>query len=178
MYPKDELNEGKRRRMLRLSLFIIVFMDKILLVQTIEEAIKNTDYFLVDVRILPGNEVIVEIDNKSGVDLDFCAALNRKIEAVFDRDVEDYSLEVGSAGLTAPFKVRGQYEKNLNNTVEVLTKDGRKLYGVLVAVEDSLFTIEMEKKIKPEGAKKKILVKEQESFAYDAVKYVKYDFKV
>ena len=93
---------------------------------------------------------------------------------MFDREVEDYELEVGSAGLTSPFKVRGQYEKNIGNEVEVLSRDGRKLHGVLTEVGETTFTIEIEKKVKPEGAKRPVVVTEPIEFGYDAVKSVKY----
>ena len=88
---------------------------------------------MVDVRVTPDNNVTVEIDNPEGVDIDTCASLTRKIEARFNRDEDDYELEVGSAGLTSPFKVRGQYVKNVGNPVEVLTKDGRKILWSIVA---------------------------------------------
>ena len=107
--------------------------------------------------------------------------INRKIEAVFDRDVEDYSLEVGSAGLTAPFKVLGQYLKNIGNPVEVLTRDGRKLRGILKAVEPdcSAFTLTIERKVKEPGAKRPVIKQEDEVLAVADTKDVKYyiDFK-
>ncbi len=87
-------------------------IDKQLLTQTIEEAIAGTSLFLVDVKVTPDNNITVEVDSREGVDIDECVNLTRAIEARFDRDVEDYELEVGSAGLTSPFKVKAQYEKN------------------------------------------------------------------
>lgn len=133
-------------------------IDKILLTQTVEQAIEGSDIFLVDVRISPDNEITVEIDSPSGIDIDTCAAITRKIEAAFDRDAEDYELEVGSAGLTAPFKVFGQYEKNIGNEVEVLTRDGRKLRGILTEVKPDMseFTVEVPTKVKHEGAKRPV----------------------
>ena len=77
-------------------------IDKQLLTQTVEEAISGTDAFVVEVRVSPANEIVVEIDSPTGVDIDSCAAITRKIESVFDRDVEDYELEVGSAALQHP----------------------------------------------------------------------------
>lgn len=56
----------------------------------------GTDLFLVDISVSPGNDITVEIDSASGVDIDACAAITRAVEAVFDRDAEDYSLEVGA----------------------------------------------------------------------------------
>lgn len=134
----------------------------------------NAGYFLVDVEIKPGNSIVVEIDNNEGVDISTCSDLSQFIESRLDRDVEDYELEVGSAGLTAPFKVLGQYLKNIGNEVEVLTKSGQKLTGVLKSADDTGFTLTVVKKVKPEGSKKKIEVEEDLSFQTDEIKYIKY----
>ena len=72
-------------------------IDKDLLRQTVEEAIQGTGLFLVDLTVSPANAIVVEVDSAKGVDIDSCAALTRAIEARFDRDVEDYELEVCSA---------------------------------------------------------------------------------
>ncbi len=149
-------------------------IDKKMLTDVVEDAIKDSSLFLVDVQINPGNSIVVEIDSAEGVDIDSCAEITRKIEQAFDRDVEDYELEVGSAGLTSPFKVRGQYEKNIGNEVEVLTCDGRKLKGTLTEVDDETFTIEVTRKVKEPGAKRPVEVAEPTKLNYSDTKYVKY----
>lgn len=149
-------------------------IDKQLLTQTIEQAIEGTPIFIVDVKINPGNAIIVEIDSPESIDIDTCASITRKIEATFDRDVEDYELEVGSAGLTAPFKVKGQYLKNIGNEVEVLTNDGRKLQGTLTDVGDDDFTIEVAKKVKEPGAKRPSIIMEPVTLKINDTKSVKY----
>ena len=83
-------------------------IDRKELTETVAEAIQMTDAFIVEIRVTPDNMINVEIDSPTGLDIDTCVAVTRAIEARFDRDVEDYELEVGSAGLTSPFKVRGQ----------------------------------------------------------------------
>jgi len=142
--------------------------------QAVEQFIVDTDYFLVDIKVTPDNRVMVEIDSFEGVKIDFCAELNRHIESQIDREIEDYDLEVGSAGLTEPFKVQKQYEKNLGNEVETLTKEGKKFNGILTEVDSTGFVLEIEKSEKPEGAKRKILVTENLPFQYDDIKTTKY----
>lgn len=150
-------------------------IDKTLLTSTVERAIEGSDIFLVDIQVTPANEITVEIDSAEGIDIDTCAAITRQIEAVFDRDAEDYQLEVGSAGLTSPFKVRGQYVKNIGNEVEVLTRDGRKMRGILVDVApDGTFTIEVPTKVKHEGAKRPVVEQVPHTFAPDECKSVTY----
>jgi ribosome maturation factor RimP len=152
-------------------------ISKELVKQTVDEFLVGTDYYLVDIIIGADNRISVEIDAETGVSIDFCVALNRFIESKFDRDIEDYELEVSSAGLTSPFKVLKQYEKNIRNEVEVLTKDGRKLHGILTEVNESNFTIEIEKQVKPEGAKRKTTIQENITFSYNEIKTTKYIFR-
>ena len=142
--------------------------------QTVEQFLNDTDYYLVDIKVTPDNRVLVEIDSFEGVSIDFCGELSRHIESQIDSEIEDYELEVGSAGLTEPFKVKKQYEKNLGNEVETLTKAGLKFIGVLTEVNEEDFVIEIEKLEKPEGAKRKIIVNESLTFIYEDIKTTKY----
>ncbi|MDE6487101.1 MAG: ribosome assembly cofactor RimP [Muribaculaceae bacterium] len=152
-------------------------IDKQKLTDTVLEAIKDTDIFLVDARVTPANEITVEIDSPAGIDIDTCARITRRIEEVFDRDVEDYELEVGSAGLTAPMRVRGQFLKNIGNPVEVLTADGRKMHGTLTAVNDDAteFTVTVPVKVKEPGAKRPVVRDEEITLSVADTKYVRYE---
>ena len=135
----------------------------------------SDDLFLVDVAISADNHIVVEIDSYEGsVSIDNCVAITRAVEQAFDRDKEDYELEVGSAGLTSPLKVKAQYVKNIGNDVEVLTTQGAKLKGVLSEVGDDTFTIKVAKKVKPEGAKRPVVVEEDVTIKYSEIKYTKY----
>lgn len=147
-------------------------MDKNRLTEFVQSRLKDTDYFLVDVRVSPQDDVVVEIDNPEGVDIDFCCDLSREIEEAFSREEEDYSLEVGSAGLTAPFKVLGQYLKNVGKKVEVLTCDGRKLKGILDEADEQGFTIGVETKVKEPGMKRPEIRTVQQHFTFEQVKKV------
>lgn len=147
-------------------------IDKQALQSFVEEQLAKTDAFLVDLKVSNNNEIKIEIDSMTGVDLDYCIELTRAIEGAFSRDDEDYELEVGSAGLTSPFKVIGQYEKNLGNKVEVLTKEGKKLRGVLSAVTEANFTVDVTKKVREEGQKRPVEKIEPLTFGYDEVKSV------
>ena len=139
------------------------------------EACLGDDLFLVDVAISADNHIVVEIDSYEGsVSIDNCVAITRAVEQAFDRDKEDYELEVGSAGLTSPLKVKAQYVKNIGNDVEVLTTQGAKLKGVLSEVSDDTFTIKVAKKVKPEGAKRPVVVEEDVTIKYSETKYTKY----
>lgn len=152
-------------------------IDKQLIIDAVEKAIKDSDIFLVDVKVTPDNNITVEIDNPTGIDIDTCSRITRAIESEVDRDVEDYELEVGSAGLTAPFKVKGQYLKNIGNDISVLTRDGKKLKGVLKDVTDDTFTMTVTKKVKLDGKKRPEMVDEDITIPMAGTKSVTYDIK-
>lgn len=152
-------------------------IDKQKLTETVEEAIKGTSIFIVDITISKDNSIIVELDSDDSMDIDMCTSISRKIESVFDRDVEDYELEVGSAGLTSPFKVKRQWQKNLGNEIEVLTKDGRKLTGVLVEVNEDNFVIQFPIKVKEEGKKRPVVVSHKEPITFENCKKACYLIK-
>ena len=142
--------------------------------QLVQEGLDGTDCFIVDVQVKPGNVIVVEIDNYTGVDIERCAALHRFLESRLDRDAEDYEMEIGSAGITSPFKVIEQYRKNVGTEVEVLSKAGVKLSGVLKSAADDGFVVTVTKKVKTETSKRKVEVEEDFTFGYDEIKYTKY----
>jgi len=149
-------------------------IDKAQIKDIVDEYLLSSDIFLVETVVRPGNIIVVEIDSQEGVSIDDCITLSKHIESKLNRDDEDYELEVGSAGITSPFKIPKQYEKNIGNEVEVLSKGGQKLTGVLKLCDNEGFTVTITKMIKPEGAKKKIAMEEDLSFKYEEVKYTKY----
>lgn len=132
------------------------------------------NYFLVDVTITPDNSIVVEIDQAEGVWIDDCVDLSRFIESAMDRDVEDYELEVGSAGIGQPFKVLQQYINHIGQEVEVLPKSGTKLKGILISADEKGFAVKTQQKQKVEGSKRPKTVDVEIPFGYDEVKYVKY----
>ncbi|MDL2255511.1 ribosome assembly cofactor RimP [Parabacteroides sp. OttesenSCG-928-K15] len=149
-------------------------MDKENLIRIVEEGLAGTDNYLIEVAVRPGNLILVEIDNDQAVGIDDCISLTKYIEERLDREVEDFELEVGSAGITSPFKVLRQYRKNIGNEIEVLTKDGKKLTGVLTAADEKEFVLTVSKQVKPEGAKRKVTVEEALRYTYEEIKYAKY----
>lgn len=71
--------------------------------QTIEkiaqEYLQGTELSLVEVTVSEENDIEVIITREVGVAIDDCVALSRHIESKLDRDKEDFSLMVGSAGI-------------------------------------------------------------------------------
>ncbi len=153
-------------------------MDKSLLEHLVQEYLKDTDYALITLDINSQNEILIEVDRLQGVDVEFCGALNQyMVEQLDAAGVEDYSLEVGSVSLTDPFKTKMQYEKNLGHDVEVLTREGKKLRGQLVSVDEDSFAVDVDTLVAVEGKKRKQHEMITHTFAYGDVKYTKYDLK-
>ena len=100
-------------------------IDKKAIEQFVEKELDGTQYFLVGVNVTGANEIKIDIDSFESVDIDFCVSLTRSIEERFPREPEDYELEVGSAGLTSPFRVRKQYEKILATKLRFLHATAR-----------------------------------------------------
>ena len=153
-------------------------IDKQNVQNLIQEKLHGTGYELITFQVNAQNEILVEVDKLEGVDVDFCATLNHfLVESLDAQGVEDYSLEVGSVSLTAPFVTKMQYTKHLGHDVEVLAADGKKYRGTLVSVDEESFAIDTEVMVAVEGKKRKQKEIQTLTFAYNAVKYTKYDLK-
>ena len=150
-------------------------MEKYLIIETIGPAVKDRGCFIVDVTVSKDNDIVLTIEKETGdVDLDDCVALNDAFLAAFDKDVEDYSLTVSSAGLDQPFKVSGQFTKATGSQVVVLLKGGRKLTGILTSADDESITLRYVTKEIPEGKKRPVKVDVDKTFSMDEVKSTKY----
>lgn len=144
-----------------------------------EQKLEGTDLFVVDCTCSAGNEVELVIDSDSSVGIDACAELSRAIEAELDRDAEDFSLTVMSAGIGSELRSLRQYRKLAGHSVEVLLQKGVKLLARLDEVSDEGITISYEEKQTVEGKKRKQLVKVSRSYPFAEIKYTKewLDFK-
>lgn len=153
-------------------------IDKKKLEQVVNEWLAKTDYFLVDLTVSADDRIVVVIDHAEGVWIEDCAELSRYIESQMSRDEEDYELEVGSAGLGQPFRVKQQYEIHVGKSVETQARDGKKWQGVLTKVEEETFSMMTTQKVKLEGSKRPKQVEVEMTFRYDEVAYTKYLIKV
>ena len=130
--------------------------------------------FLVDVSVSKDNDIVVTIESEEGkIELDDCVALSRYFETQFDREQEDYSLTVTSAGLDQPFKVLKQFEKAVGSKVEVQLKGGKKMVAMLEAADQDGVTLRYSVKEVVEGKKKKELVEHVDRFTMEQVNSVR-----
>lgn len=134
--------------------------------------LENNGLFLVDLKISRDNAIEIFADALQGVNIQTCMKISREIEARLDRDKEDFELTVSSAGIGYPFLVEGQYQKNLNKTVEIKLQDNSKLTGILKAFDAETLTIEQEEKKKTTG-KKKEQIKTEKTLLRKDIKEIK-----
>ena len=131
-------------------------------------------YFLVDISVSKDNDITLTIESENGkIELDDCVSLSRFFESKFDREVEDYSLTVSSAGLDQPFKVFRQFQKAVGSKVEVMLKGGKKIVALLTEADEEGITLKYSVKEAVEGKKKKELVEHEDRFTMDQVNAVR-----
>ena len=135
--------------------------------------IDGSELFIVDIVVRSGNNITVHIDSNKGVSIDECAGISKIIDSNFNREEEDFELEVSSPGLTQPFKVVQQYIKNIGQNVEVLLKNGQKETGKLISANAETFTIEKLQKVKLDVKSKPEMVATQQQFKLEDVKSTK-----
>lgn len=140
------------------------------IINTIKNEVAKKDAFIVDVKVSASNHVIVELDSNNGITIDDCAEISKIIDKSFNRDIEDFELEVSSAGLSSVFKVIEQYYKNVGKEVEVIQKSGKKLVGNLMSVNENEFILRSTRTERVEGKKKRQLVVEETPLKFDDVK--------
>lgn len=136
----------------------------------VNQHINAESEFVVDISISSSNKILVLIDSDEGITIDRCVQVSRAIEQSFDRDKEDFELEVSSAGLSSPLKVVRQYKKNIGRSLDVVLANGTKVRGKLIAANESSFSLEFEEKLMLEGKKRKELVVKTLEIPYTDIK--------
>lgn len=147
-------------------------IEKGKIIQLAEEKL-DEGQFLVELGISASNVIHVVIDGIHGVTINKCVEVSRNIEHNLDRDVEDFELQVSSAGLGQPFKVYRQFVKNENCEIEIVTSEGIKHSGKMTNVNTQGFDLEVSKKEKVEGEKTKQLVTRVLHFGFEEIKEAK-----
>ena len=143
-----------------------------------EEFLEGTSAFIVDVKVASGNVIRISLENDDRTSITDCVELSRHIEGSFDREEEDFSLDVGSPGLDQPLKVLRQYLKIIGKQIAVNLIEGKKIQGELVSVEEdegefkSLVLKTREKK-RIEGRKAMEWVDEEHQFQAGELEWTK-----
>lgn len=104
------------------------------------------EYFVVDIKIKPTNNIKVFVDADNGASIDKLVSLNRQLYPLLEAaglfPADDFSLEVSSPGLDEPLKSPRQFQKNIGRKVEVMLLEGAVLEGKLLSFNDTELVLE------------------------------------
>ncbi|OEK09220.1 ribosome assembly cofactor RimP [Flavivirga aquatica] len=144
-------------------------MFKTTVTDLLEAALNDRpDLFLIDFSIQSDNHIKIIIDGDNGLLVEDCMFISRAIEHNIDREEYDFSLEVMSAGATAPLVHKRQYKKNIGRTFKVKTASD-KIEGTLTKATDDNIVLEWKvREPKPIG-KGKVTVKKEANIAYQDI---------
>ena len=135
----------------------------------VENALRErTDLFLIDLSVSEANQIKVVIDGDKGVLVDDCIFISRSIEHNLDRDAEDFSLEVTSAGATSPLKNQRQYKKNIGRILKVKANT-EEYEGKLTTVDDEGITLEWKQREPKKIGKGKVTVQKSKKLEYNNI---------
>ncbi len=144
----------------------------------LDSALKERDdLFLLSFDITSGNAIKIVIDGDNGVLVEDCMFISRAIEHNLDREEEDFSLEVASAGAASPFTHVRQYKKNIGRLLEVKAVENQKFEATLTQTNDEGITLEWKaREPKPVG-KGKVTVLKTVTLPYEDIKEAKVKIK-
>ncbi|MCL2131896.1 MAG: ribosome assembly cofactor RimP [Lentimicrobiaceae bacterium] len=125
------------------------YINERIIKELVEEKIADSDLFIGEIKVKPGNIIYVFLDGDSGVTVDSCIAVSRHIESHLDRDREDFELHVSSFGVGQALKLHRQYRNAIGRQFSIDTLDGEKHEGKLLQVFENKIVIEKQ------GTKKK-----------------------
>lgn len=131
--------------------------------------VERPDLFLIDLAINEANKIIVTLDGDNGVTLQDCIDVSRAIEHNLDREEQDFSLEVASAGATSPLKNKRQYKKNIDRKLKVKTGQ-QEIEADLTEVNDDFIVLEWKAREPKQIGKGKETVSKKVEVAYQDIK--------
>ncbi len=147
-------------------------IDKAIVKSLVEERLDDK-MFLVEITVNERNVINIFVDSYDGLTIEQCISISRHVEHSFDREEEDFELQVSSPGLSEKFKVKEQFYKYAGRQVEIITSADIKLEGIILEANEIGITFETSVREIPEGHKKKQLVIKQHNFKYDEIKSAK-----
>lgn len=149
-----------------------LMIDKEIIKKLVEEKLDDK-MFLVDILVSERNVIHVFVDSYDGLTIEQCVTISRHVEYSFDREEEDFELQVSSPGLSEKFKVKEQFYKYIDRAVEVVTKSDLKLEGTIKTATEQGIVLETAVREIVEGHKKKQLIVKLHELKYEEIKGAK-----
>ena len=141
-------------------------------VQELLEAVlaEREHLFLIDLSINEANKISVVLDGDFGVNLQDCIDVSRAIENNLDREEQDFSIEVASAGVSSPLKLVRQFKKNIGRTLKVKTIASEEVEAKLTSADDEKITLEWQAREPKKIGKGKETVEKKLELPYENIK--------
>ena len=134
---------------------------------------QHSNIFLVDLKISNDKSIKIILDGDKEVNVKDCIDISRSIEGALDRDQEDFSLEVASAGVGSPLKFPRQYHKNLGRKLEVISTEGLKFEGDLTHVKEDAIELQWKQRETKRIGKGKVTVTKKKTILFDEISQAK-----
>ncbi|MBP8065948.1 MAG: ribosome assembly cofactor RimP [Flavobacterium sp.] len=125
--------------------------------------------FLIDFSISDTYKISVTLDGDNGVNLQDCIEVSRAIEQNLDREEQDFSLEVASAGATSPLKLPRQFKKNVGRKLKVTTAE-EKIEATITEANDAGIVLEWTAREPKQIGKGKETVQKRAEIRYEDIK--------
>ena len=139
---------------------------------------QHPNIFLVDFKISADKSIKVILDGDKEVNVKDCIRISRAIEGALNRDEDDFSLEVASAGVGSPLKLPRQYRKNLGRKLEVISSDGLKFMGELTHVKEDAIELQWKQREPKPIGKGKVTVTKNKILTFDEISQTKVMIKL
>jgi len=139
----------------------------------VNDKLEGQTTFLVDLKVNPGNKIMIFIDGDNGASISDCKDIHRFIESCFDREIEDFELMVSTPGIDQGLQVKRQYSKNIGREVIVSLNDGTELKGALSEVDENTIKLKSRNREIVEGRKNKQWVDREHLIPFDSIKLTK-----
>ena len=134
---------------------------------------QHSNIFLVDLKISDDKSIKIILDGDKEVNVKDCIDISRSLEGALDRDQEDFSLEVASAGVGSPLKFPRQYHKNLGRKLEVISTEGLKFEGDLTHVKEDAIELQWKQRETKRIGKGKVTVTKKKTILFDEISQAK-----
>ncbi|MFD2574300.1 ribosome maturation factor RimP [Spirosoma soli] len=144
--------------------------DKARVSELIQPYLNGDQFYIVDVQVVgrPSGriKVIILLDSDTGITIDECADISRRLGAQMDEEnffgESAFTLEVSSPGVDYPLTFQRQYVRNVGRQLVVTLIDGSTRTGKLdsVANDHIILDIQAEKQSKSKKKKEANLTEE------------------
>lgn len=137
--------------------------DKTHITELLQPHLNSGQLYVVDIQIAGRRggqlKVTILLDSDTGITIDQCADISRKVGAQMDElnffDEAPFILEISSPGVDYPLTFPRQYVRNIGRQLLVTLTGGNTCRGKLESVSNDHIVLDIEAEQKPKSKKKR-----------------------